>query len=189
VRRGLPTAWEGPERRSISVVRVIERQAARLVVVSSLGRLLLLRLEPESRDGFWVTPGGGLDEGESFEEAAARELFEEVGRDDLTVGPCVWTQKVAFTWDDWRVTQFERSYLVQAEEEFDSRAVEPGIEPITGSAWFGVDDLNVTDEVIYPTGIGALLARLLTDGPPSEPISLPDSIEDEVNPRPGLHAP
>jgi 8-oxo-dGTP pyrophosphatase MutT (NUDIX family) len=155
------------------------------VVVSPVGRLLLLRLEPELRDGFWVTPGGGLDDGESFEEAAARELFEEVGRDDLRVGPCVWTQKVAFTWEDWRVSQFERSYLVEAEAEFDSMAVEPGIEPITGSAWFGVDNLNVTDDVIYPTGMGALLARLLTDGPPSEPISLPESIDE----RPGLHPP
>jgi hypothetical protein len=96
---------------------------------------------------------------------------------------------VAFTWEDWRVSQFERSYLVHAEKEFDSIAMEPGIEPITGSAWFGVHDLNVTGDVIYPTGMGALLARLLADGPPSEPISLPDSVEDEVNARPGLHPP
>lgn len=28
------------------------------------------------RKAIWITPGGGLDEGESFEDALKRELFE-----------------------------------------------------------------------------------------------------------------
>ena len=65
----------------------IDRQAARLLVVTPEEQILLLRLEPSFREPFWVTPGGGLDEGETFMDAARRELREEVGRDDLPIGP------------------------------------------------------------------------------------------------------
>ena len=40
------------------------------------GRVLI---EERSDDGFYDFPGGGVDLGETFEEAAKRELFEETG--------------------------------------------------------------------------------------------------------------
>lgn len=36
-------------------------------------------LEKRADDGFFDFPGGGVDEGETFEEAAIRELYEETG--------------------------------------------------------------------------------------------------------------
>ncbi len=40
----------------------------------------------------WITPGGGIDPGESPEEAARRELFEETGLALPDVGARVWEQ-------------------------------------------------------------------------------------------------
>ncbi len=45
------------------------------VVVRNGDRILVLR----RKDGFWEFPGGGVDWGESPEQAAARELREETG--------------------------------------------------------------------------------------------------------------
>lgn len=51
---------------------------AHTVVYRRSGELLLVRHEGVD---MWVLPGGGVDEGESFREAAQRELYEEAGVD------------------------------------------------------------------------------------------------------------
>ncbi|MFD3760084.1 NUDIX domain-containing protein [Streptomyces sp. NPDC058622] len=51
-----------------------------LVVVGEDGRVLL----GQAHDGHWELPGGKVDPGEGFEQAAARELAEET---DLRVAP------------------------------------------------------------------------------------------------------
>jgi len=48
------------------------RRAARLVIVDQINSVLLFQYEDGGRR-WWATPGGGLEENETFEEAAARE--------------------------------------------------------------------------------------------------------------------
>ena len=51
---------------------------ASAIIQDEAGRVLLQR---RSDDGLWGCPGGGLEPGETFEEAARRELNEETGLD------------------------------------------------------------------------------------------------------------
>jgi ADP-ribose pyrophosphatase YjhB (NUDIX family) len=55
------------------------RRAARLLVMDEAERLLLFRFTFGDRTPFWATAGGECDPGESFEDAARRELAEETG--------------------------------------------------------------------------------------------------------------
>ncbi|MFN8097915.1 MAG: NUDIX domain-containing protein [Dermatophilaceae bacterium] len=60
----------------------IRRRAARVLVLDDADRLLLfldsdLGLDPVPH--WWITPGGGVDPGESDVDAAVRELWEETG--------------------------------------------------------------------------------------------------------------
>jgi 8-oxo-dGTP diphosphatase len=149
-----------------------------VLVLTPDGRVLLLRLTPSFRSPFWVTPGGGLDDGESFEGAAARELREEVGRDDLPLGPCIWTRRVTFTWERWRVHQEEQTFIVPTPGVFEAVTVFPDEEPITGSAWFGVEELRREPDVVYPLALADHLELLLSGGVPEAPIHLGSVVED-----------
>ena len=62
------------------------RQAARAVLLDPDDRILLVRFEFPAA-AFWGTPGGGLDPGETHEQAILRELAEEAGLEGSCSGP------------------------------------------------------------------------------------------------------
>lgn len=69
------------------------RCSARLLIINPANRVLLFHFV-HSHDAlvgksFWATPGGGVEIGESFEQAAIRELGEETGILRDNVGLCV----------------------------------------------------------------------------------------------------
>jgi 8-oxo-dGTP pyrophosphatase MutT (NUDIX family) len=77
------------------------RKSARIIVINPAGAVLLVRVNdstPVNPDeprllAYWVPPGGGVDEGESYERAAMRELEEETGIELSEVGPQIWTRE------------------------------------------------------------------------------------------------
>ncbi len=61
---------------------------ARAIVLDDRDRMLMVKQHHEDHD-IWMVPGGGIEDGESAAEAAAREVKEEAGL-DIDVGPLVW---------------------------------------------------------------------------------------------------
>jgi double-stranded uracil-DNA glycosylase len=65
------------------------RENIRAAVRDERGRVLLLRYEDEYGE-WWVTPGGGREDGETDEATLRRELAEEIGLTGFELGPLLW---------------------------------------------------------------------------------------------------
>lgn len=56
---------------------IVERHAIRAILLTPQLEVLLMRIQPpEGGEGFWITPGGGLEPDESAEAGLRRELRE-----------------------------------------------------------------------------------------------------------------
>ena len=77
------------------------RLVSRVLLFDRDGRILLFLTTAPDSSGVarWLTPGGGVDEGESFEEAARRELFEETGLLVESLRGPVWSHDYDVEWD------------------------------------------------------------------------------------------
>lgn len=53
------------------------------IILDSLWRILLIKRKYDKKDlpNYWSFPGGKVESGEKLEDAAVREVFEEVGLD------------------------------------------------------------------------------------------------------------
>ena len=146
-----------------------------MLVFDAQDRLLLLRVEDaKARDPrFWITPGGGVDPGESFEAGAARELWEETGI-VAPVGPCVWNRRRLVTYDGHVYDVDERFFVVRIGSATISseHLTDWERQVLTGHRWWPLEELMTTDEVLAPLPLAELVAPIVAGtGPEREPAS------------------
>jgi 8-oxo-dGTP pyrophosphatase MutT (NUDIX family) len=140
------------------------RPAARLLILDPAGDLLLFRFVPYLGGApFWATPGGAVDPGESYAQAARRELWEEVGL-DLDPGPEVARREVCFTTLEGEpVSADERYFLLRTQDRVVAGAALTDLERrvMTTHRWWTPAELAVPDEPIFPEDVVAMLMSLV----------------------------
>ena len=155
----------------------LRRPAARVVLLDREGRIFLINAE-DPLDPFkpaWrEIPGGGIDHGEDSAVAAARELYEESGMEDVEMGPVIWTQHVQFTFGGYFFDSHERIHVAWCDGgEYRPRHLEAlEAAAFTGARWWTLEDLLASDAPVLPTLLREPLAPIVAGDLPLEPIDI-----------------
>lgn len=151
------------------------RICVRALLFDPQGRLLLFRYrndpnihtigQPVAMTDYWGTVGGGVEGDEDFEVAVRREIAEETGHQNITLGPAVWQRKVDLMFYGSPLHIDETFFVAHTDRDDLSTAGHTQIERkfVAEMKWWDIDALEQTQDLIYPQGM-QLLVRALAGG-------------------------
>jgi 8-oxo-dGTP diphosphatase len=131
------------------------RSAARLIVIDEGGRVLLFRHVVGHDKEFWATPGGGLEPGETAEQAARREAAEELGAREVELAQ-LWTGHSELLFARQRISQTETFFQVLGHPAILGPEVAETHrrEGIVEVRWWSVEEIDRAEEPLFPVDLG-----------------------------------
>lgn len=163
---------------------LIIRNCIRALLINDKNELLLMLADDPkttSTDGkkrglFWFTIGGEINYNESTQEAAIREIYEETGikENEVELGPIVWFGEFDLILDG-KLTHLKQRFMVAKTKKLDVSLTKlDGWEKdvIKKLAWFSLEDIKNSEDIIHPVGIEDILPDILAGKYPEDPIEI-----------------
>ena len=151
------------------------RKSARAIVINSKNQMFLFQYMfdyLEDSKAIWITPGGSLEEGESFVDALKREVYEELGVQLTKECPEVYYRNPIYTLKNGeKVQSVEKFFLVVLEEKsfsFD-HWTESEKKRMRAGKWWSVDEIEKSEDEFFSKDIVRMLKELASRKLPEEP--------------------
>lgn len=168
----MPDAAEGAECHENP--RPILRATVRVLLIDDAERVLLFATTNDSGERFWFPPGGGVEPGETTEQAAHREIQEETGLRDLKLIGEIGRRRHVFALSGVPHDFRERWFLARVPAfTIDTSGFTPlEVATIPKHHWWTVAEMEQATERLVPQNLAQLVECILRDGIPPEPIEL-----------------
>jgi 8-oxo-dGTP pyrophosphatase MutT (NUDIX family) len=145
---------------------MVNRATSRVLLFDRDSRILLFLTTAPDTSGIarWLTPGGGVDRGETHHEAAVRELQEETGLVVESLGEPVWAHDFDVQWNaadhDTGHAEFY-TVTVDAFEPSDAQWTDEERVDVLAHKWWTLSELIATTEPYEPAELVNLVRRQL----------------------------
>jgi 8-oxo-dGTP pyrophosphatase MutT (NUDIX family) len=160
------------------------RQSVKIILLNDADELLLMCMDdPETKSiggeyngHFWTLIGGQIEAGETIEEAAIREIFEETGikREDIDFGPVVWFGEFDLQLHNI-LTHIKQRFIVARTKRSTfslGNLTREEAKVVTKLAWFSFDNIEKSTEPIYPILLPIYLENIIAGQYPSKPFEI-----------------
>ncbi len=142
---------------------LVRRVGGRLLLIDPDGRLLLIHERTD--DGaatFWITPGGGLEPGETPQQAAVRETYEETGIEITLLPDAPVAHSRVRSWRGDGVTYEQTDHFFTVSVAAGLTFAPAGLTDVErdlwlGNRWWTPAELRASDETFVPADVAELV--------------------------------
>jgi len=142
------------------------RKSSRAIVINEENQIFLFKYKFDylaEDKAIWITPGGGLEEEESFEDALKRELFEEMGVKITESCPEVYYRNPVYTLKNGeKVQSVEKFFLVIFEEQTFSfeHWTESEKKRMLEGKWWSIEEIVQSEDEFFAEDIVRIMTEL-----------------------------
>ena len=151
------------------------RKSSRAIVLNRRNEIFLFQYRFDylaDSELIWITPGGSLEEDESFEEALQREMFEELGVQLNNSCSEIYYRNPLYTLHSGETVQsIEKFFLVYLEnEQFTySNWTESEKKRMLKGKWWSLEEIQKSDDTFFTKDIIRIMNDLSYNNIPREP--------------------